>query len=214
MIVMTIVFSQIFNRGIAYPAYVLTGLTCWNFFSQSTRSSLVSMLGGSMLFDRIYLPRTSFVVSTIGTGIINLLFSMVPLIIIMLVTGQPMHWTFLLFPIPVILLAVFSLGVALIISTYVVFFPDITEIYPILLTAWMYLSPVMIPFDLLEKIGGGWLMRLNPMSYFIQLFRDMVVYGQFPAFDQFATAILLAFGSLALGWYMFTKRSDRFTYDA
>jgi ABC-type polysaccharide/polyol phosphate export permease len=214
MIVLTIVFSQIFGRGQAYPIYVLTGLTVWNFFSWSTRSSMVSMISGSNLFDRIYLPRTSFVVASVGTSTINLLFSMVPLLLIMLILRQPIPITILLFPIPVILLAIFSLGVALIISTYVVFFPDITEIYPILITAWMYLSPVMIPIEFLQKILNGWVIRLNPMSYLIELFRDMVFYGQMPTFDLLVTACILSFGVFFLGWYMFTKRSDRFTYDA
>ncbi len=214
MLVMTIVFSQIFNRGNEYPVYVLTGLTVWNFFSWSTRQSMTSMISGANLFDRIYLPRTTFVVAAVGTSVINLLFSMVPLLLIMLIVREPIPLTFLLFPIPVILLAFFSLGIGLIISSYVIYFPDILEIYPILIMAWMYLSPVMIPIEVLQKILNGWEIRLNPMSYLLSFFRDIVFYGKWPTADIVASALILSFGVFVIGWLVFTKQSDRFTYDA
>jgi ABC-2 type transport system permease protein len=60
MIILSIVFSQMFNMRGAYPAYIMTNIVAWNFFAQTTQFSLNATLWGSSLFNKIYLPRTSF----------------------------------------------------------------------------------------------------------------------------------------------------------
>jgi ABC-type polysaccharide/polyol phosphate export permease len=93
MLILTVVFSQLFNMRGTYPAYIMTNLIAWNFFAQTTSASLNSMLWGSSLFQRIYLPRTSFVVSAIGTGLVNTLLALVPLVAIFLITRVPIPAT-------------------------------------------------------------------------------------------------------------------------
>ena len=68
MLVLTIVFSQLFSKVAAYPAYLLSGMVAWNFFSQTTTSAMNQMVWGSSLLHHIYMPRTAFVVSAIATG--------------------------------------------------------------------------------------------------------------------------------------------------
>jgi ABC-2 type transport system permease protein len=212
MIILSIVFSRLFNMRGAYPAYIITNLVAWNFFSQTTSAALGSMLWGSSLFQRIYLPRTSFVVSTIGTGIVNTLLAMVPLVFIYLVTRAPLYATFFLFPIALLLLAAFSLGISLIVSTFVAFFPDVAEMYPILLTAWMYLTPIIYPEDLLKNVLGGWILRLNPLFPVVKVFRLVIYDGQVPTLAQWGVAAGIALGTLLIGWIFFTQRSKSFAY--
>ena len=212
MIILSIVFSQMFNMHGAYPAYIITNLIAWNFFSQTTAGSLSAMLWGSSLFQRIYLPRTAFVVSAIGTGLVNLLLSLVPLVFIYLVTGTPLHVTALLLPLPMFLLAAFSLGISLIVSTFVAFFPDVAEMYPILLTAWMYLTPIIVPEETLAKVFNGWVLRLNPFFPVIKVFRMVIQDGKYPTLAQWGMAAGVALGTLLIGWILFTQKSDSFAY--
>jgi ABC-2 type transport system permease protein len=170
------------------------------------------MLWGSSLFQRIYLPRTSFVVSTIGTGIVNTLLALVPLVFIYLVTKAPLHATFLLLPISLFLLAAFSLGISLLVSTFVAFFPDVAEMYPILLTAWMYLTPIIYPEDLLAKVLGGWILRLNPLFPVIRVFRLVIFDGKVPTLAEWGLAAGIALGTLLIGWIFFTQKSKSFAY--
>src|SRR5215813_10034882 len=86
MVVMTLVFSNLFQSIKGYPSYILSGLIAWTFFSQTTTAAIHQIVWGGTLLHRIYLPRTSFAVSAIGTGVINLIFSLVPLMVIMLIT--------------------------------------------------------------------------------------------------------------------------------
>ena len=137
-------------------------MIAWNFFAQSTQFSLNATLWGSSLFQRIYLPRTSFVVSTAGTGVVNLVLALVPLTLVFLFTGVMIHISVLLLPFALLLMAIFALGISLLLSTLVVFFPDVNEFYPVVLTAWMYLTPIMYPESLLANNRFGyWIIELE-----------------------------------------------------
>ena len=212
MIVLSVVFSQLFEMRGTYPAFIITNIVAWNFFSQTTSASLSAMLWGSDLFQRIYLPRTAFVVSTIGTGLANVLFSLVPLIVIFIVTKVPIQTPIFLLPVAILTLAAFSLGFSLILSVFVVFFPDIAEMYPILLTAWMYLTPIIYPEKILEGVLNGWLLLLNPMYHLVRFFRLVVFDGIYPTMTEFLLAIGIAFGTLLVGWIFFTKQAKQFAY--
>ena len=212
MLVMTIVFSQVFGRVPAYPVYVLSGLIIWNLFSQSTNHSMASTLWGSDLFQKIFLPRTAFIISSIGTGIVNLVFSLVPLLLIMVITHAKIHISIIILPVAVLFTAAFSLGIGLFLSTYSVVFPDIAEMYPIILTAWMYMSPVIVPEDSLAKIANGLLLKANPMYYMIKMFRLAIYDGQFPDLSTCLIAGIISFSVMLFGWYIFTKNSDKLVY--
>ncbi len=96
MIVLSIVFSQVFRVAMEnYPAYVLSGIIVWTFFSQTSANSISVMVWGGDLFQRIYIPRSIFAISTVFTGLVNLVLSLVPLILVMLVTRVPISLTIL-----------------------------------------------------------------------------------------------------------------------
>ncbi len=211
MIVLSIVFSQLFHTVEGYAAYVLSGIVAWNFFSQSTSAVINTLAWGGDFLRRIYVPRSVFAISGIGTGMVNLLLALVPLTIVMLVVGLKINWTILLVPIPMLLLAGFALGVGLLISSLAMYFPDIVEMYSIILMAWMYLTPILYPFDILPDTMKQ-LMSLNPMYWFIGLFRRIIYEGQTPILDHLIIMAILSLGTLLIGWFVFTRKSDEFAY--
>ncbi len=211
MIILSLVFSQIFKAIEGYAAYVLSGLVIWNFFAQSTTAAINSLVWGGNLFRRIYVPRTVFAISAIGTGIVNLLLSLIPLFGVMLVIGVPIRSSSLLLFIPVILIALFSLGMSLLISSVGIFFQDIVEMYQILLTAWMYLTPVIYRINILPDYAQKWV-KLNPMVYFLDLFRLSTFYGQVFTLKELAVTTLVAIMTLLVGWGVFAQISDQLAY--
>ncbi len=212
MIIMSIVFSRVFNQIESYPVYILSALIGWQFFSQTTTGCMNSMLWGSGLFRRSYLPKTSFVVSTVLSGLINLLFSIVPLMVIMLFMKVPFQISLTALPIVIIILAFFTLGMGLFLSSFVVFFPDLSQMYPIIITAWMYITPIIIPEDVLINILNGLLLKLNPLYYILRLFRMVIYEGVFPASNQWLIAIIISLTTFLFGWLIFTKASDKYGY--
>ena len=171
MLVLTVAFSQLFGGTRAYPAYVITGLVAWNFFAQTTNAAMNQMVWGGGLLSRIYFPRTVFVLSSIGTGLVNLLLSMVPLVIVLILTGTPIRAAVIFLPLAIIALAAFSLGVGLLISTWAIYYYDVAEMYQIVLTAWMYLTPIIYPESIIPEPLRIWLFTLNPMYHLVGLIR-------------------------------------------
>jgi ABC-type polysaccharide/polyol phosphate export permease len=211
MIVLSIVFSQLFSAVESYPAYILSGLVAWTFFAQSTNAAMTGLVWGGSLIQRIYIPRTAFGVSAIGTALVNLLISLVPLLAVMMVTKVAIRFSILFLPVSIILLACFALGVGLILSTMAVYFPDVAEMYQIILLAWMYLTPIIYPEEIFPP-NLNWILKLNPMYYLVNLFRVPLLDGRIPTFEEILPAALCGVVALIIGWIFFTSKSDEFAY--
>ncbi len=214
MLILSFVFSNLFHTVKGYPIYVLSGLIAWTFFSQSTTASLAQNVWGASLLQKIYLPRTSFTLSAIGTGLVNLVLTLVPLLIIISVSGYPLRATMVFLPISITLLAAFSLGIGLLFSTLAVYFPDVVDMYQVGLNAWMYLTPVIYPADIIPTFYRQWLLYLNPMYYFVEIFRQPIYDGILPSWQLVITGTGIALISLLLGWIVFTWQANEFTYRA
>lgn len=212
MIVLTIVFSQVFRVKMeGYPAYVLSGLIAWTFFSQTSSNSINVLVWGGNLFQKIYVPRSIFAIATIITGIVNLILSIVPLIIVMIVIDVPIKLTIFLAPFGMLFLGMFSLGFGLLLSTIGIYFADIVEMYAIILTAWMYLTPIIYPMNVLPEWVMKWIV-FNPMLHLVQFFRDLVLYGIVPPFHTWLFCFGISIFVFLVGWLIFTKKSDEFAY--
>lgn len=150
MLVMTLVFSQMFQRGIEnFPVYLLTGQALFDFMNNATHMSMYSVLDNGALIKKIYVPKYIFTLSKVTSSLIDLIFSMGALILVMLITRTPFSPYFLLFPLVVIPLYIFVCGMGFFLSAANVFFRDIQYIYNAITVAWMYVTPMFYPIDLL-----------------------------------------------------------------
>jgi ABC-type polysaccharide/polyol phosphate export permease len=212
MAVLAVAFSAIFRGSLVrYPVYVLVGLICWNFFVQATTHAVSNLVWGSGLLKRIYMPRTIFVFTAVGNGLINLGFAMIPLLLIMLVMGHPLYAAWWFVPIAVLLLAVFASGVALLVSILAVFFGDTVDIYQALVQALFFITPVMYPKDILP-LRYAWLLELNPVHHLLELFRGPIYAGQLPSPSAVLTAAAWSLAVYLLGWWAFTRKVDELAY--
>jgi ABC-type polysaccharide/polyol phosphate export permease len=114
-------------------------------------------------------------------------------------------------PVSLLLLACFTLGLGLAISTLAVYFPDVAEMYQIILTAWMYLTPIIYPETVIPA-KYQLILHLNPMYYLVRLWRLPLYDGRWPTWGEFWPAAVLAIGVLLVGWFIFTSKSDEFAY--
>ena len=163
------------------------------------------------MLTRIYIPPTIFGVSAIGTALVNLLLSIVPLILVMLVTGAVIPWTIVFLPVSILIVTGFALGFGLIISSLAVFFPDVSEMYQIVLTAWMYLTPIIYPETIIPE---NWLAfyRLNPMYWMVKMFRLPIFDGRIPTWAELWPALVWSVLTLVIGWLFFTSKTDEYAY--
>lgn len=212
MVVLTNVFNMLLKiRVDNFATYYIIGVSLWNFFSESTSMSLTAILGASSLIKKVYIPKYMFPLEKCIFALINFLFSLIAAFAVMLVQGIYPTFTFLLFPIPVIYCFVFCCGMCLILSSVTVYFRDIAHLYGVLLTLWMYLTPILYSDELLagHKLIET-VVHLNPMYYYVSYFRDVVMYGVVPGIRDNLICAGISVLVLAVGAFVFKKLERKF----
>lgn len=210
--VLTLVFSQVFGfSGRQYALYVLSGLLLWNFFAQSTTASMSELLWSGGLIGRIFVPKAVFAVAAVGAGLVNLCLALLAYLIIAVLLSSQIHWTIILIPLPITMTALFTLGVGLAVSTGAVYFQDVMPTYEVLLTAWMYLTPIIYPVSLLPEAVQT-ILKFNPMYYLVISFRSLLLDGQIPEPMALLVGSLISIVVFLLGWFIFTRRAREYAY--
>ena len=210
MIVLSVVFSNLFKFDIEnFPLYLLSGQIIFNFFNDTTTTSMGAIIGNASLIKKIYVPKYLFVLSRVVSSVINLMASFTALMLVMLAMRVEMHWTVILSPIPILFLVAFSLGIGLILAAIAVKFRDIMHLYSVFTTALMYLTPVIYPMSILPS----WLaivVRANPITNILIMFRDVMLYGRLPSVEGIIIALVETTLALCVGLYVFYKNQDQF----
>ena len=183
--VMYVVFVRFLRFGAGIPHFAVSLLlaqTLWAFFQEATSQGMQAIVGRGDLLRKLKFPKYIVVVSSTVSALINLVISLFVVLIFMIVNGVEFRPTILLFPFVIIELYLFSLGVALLLSTLFVRFRDIGHIWDVIMQAWFYATPIIYP--LTQLINVGWLsiaklvLMLNPIAQIIQDARYLVVTTQ------------------------------------
>lgn len=212
MAVLSIVFSQVFRFTINhYIVYLLGGTLLWNLFAQGSGAAMSSVQGNGAILRKLRVPPSVFVVSSIGSAVVNLVFALVPFLALALINGLTPRWSWLFLIAPLLMATLFTLGIGLIIGALMVFFTDTFEIYQVLVSIYYFLTPVFYPvFILPEPLHT--LENYNPMFLFISSFRDAAIAGALPTLGQFMFSFAASVGVLLVGWAFFTRVEDTFVY--
>ena len=136
-------------------------------------------------------------------------FSLAAILIVMIFTRAPFHWSMLLFWAPVLLLLIFCCGMGMIVSALSVQFRDVTHLYGVLTTAWMYITPIFYPIEAVPD----WVARIiacNPLYMYITIFRSLVLDGVVPPAGLWLAALGVSALMIALGSFVFGKMQRDF----
>jgi len=212
MLVMEVVFSKLFRFTLKdYPVYVFSGILFWNFFSQSVVSSMNSLKGHATLLQKLPVPKAIFPIATTLSGVVNLLFALVPLALILIWSGHRMTASLAFLPVGIAVAATFTLGVGLVLSPLAVFFSDVVEMVTVLLTMIMYLTPVFYPISIIPARFRP-VVESNPLQIILQVFRAPIYYSTLPDLTYFIRALVAAGIALVLGMAIFRRSADRIAY--
>ncbi|MFC2447365.1 MAG: ABC transporter permease [Candidatus Nanoperiomorbus sp.] len=183
--VMYVVFVRFLRFGAGIPHFAVSLLlaqTLWAFFQEATSQGMQAIVGRGDLLRKLNFPKYIVVVSSTVSALINLVISLFVVLIFMIVNGVEFRPTILLFPLVVVELYIFALGIAFLLSTMFVRFRDIGHIWDVIMQAWFYATPIIYP--LTQLINVGWLsiaklvLMLNPIAQIIQDARYLVVTTQ------------------------------------
>lgn len=213
MIIMTLVFSNMFDRGksiVNYPVYLITGRTIFEFMTSSTNAAMRSIIGNGALLKKCYVPKYIFTLAKVTSSLVDFVFSLGALVIVMICTRASVTPYILCTPLVMIQLYLFCCGLGFLLASMNVFFRDVQHIYKAVTTAWMYLTPIFYPIESINERLLWFIKHFNPMYFYVGQFRDLVYYNTLPGpkitFAGWATAFLM----LGIGTWSFLRSQDRF----
>lgn len=210
MFVYLFVFSMLFRSNIEnFPVYLLSGIVMFNYFNESTSLGLLSIVGNRTLITKVYMPKYIYPLAKVLSSALNLVISFIPLFIVMIVTGLPIHKSILLLPLALLFQITFCLGMSLILSALNVFFRDIQFLWGILVTIWNFLTPIFYPESIIPHAFIK-LYHLNPMYQIIYFMRCIIIGGVSPAPITYLYCLLASCIPLLIGIVFFKKNQDRF----
>lgn len=214
MTIYTVVFSLFLKvrfstdaSPFTFSVYLLCGLLPWNALSEGLSLSTTVIRTNTNLVKRVVFPLEILPINLALTAAIQQIIGFVLLFpLAWLVIGPP-SWTLVLVPVVLAFQLLFSVGLNWIVSSVTVYLPDMGQMISLMLTVWLFLTPIFYPDDIVPS-QIMFVFRLNPLARLVRLYRDVFLSGQLPAWQGLLATGLICLGVFMVGyfWFMHTKR--------
>ena len=210
MIVVSAVFSFVFRFNIEkFPAYLILGQIMFNFFSEATQFSLLSIIGSGQLIKKVYMPKYIFPLSRTIFSFYNFLITFIPAIIVLAYYRVGLNVSLLFLPLFLLYYFIFTLGVGFILATAEVFLRDVQHLYGVLLLALGYVTPIFYPADALSS-KMQFVLNFNPLFHYVKYFRNVMFYHNCPTIEENIICLGIALAALIIGIVFFNKKQKHF----
>lgn len=210
------------SGGVPYPVLAYCALMAWMFFQESASEGVGSVVGNAHLIKKIYFPREIFPLTAVVTKVVEFAINFAILLGLMayfgIVPGQQALW------VPAILLyaVLAALTVALLGAAINVYYRDIGQMLPVLLSLLMFLSPVIYPLQLVQqklleqRAAGEWsgffytLYTANPLAGIIDAFQRVLLKGLPPDLDAMLPGMVVVAVLLPISYLVFKRAESDF----
>lgn len=175
--VLLAVFTQVFRIGSDvpnYPVLLLFNIVLFGFFQEATITAVTSIVSQESVVRKTQFPRLVIPLAVVLTTLFNLGLNLVVVFIFILAWGIDPTWTWLLFPLVLVLLFVLTTAVSMIVSSLYPRFRDTAILWSVAATVLFYASPVLYPVEKLPSTIGD-ILQLNPFTPLLELARVWVI---------------------------------------
>lgn len=216
--VLLFVFTQIFRIGSQvenYPVLLLLNIVVFGFFQEATLAAVNSVVSREGIVRKTQFPRLVIPLSVVLTSLFNLCLNLIAVLVFLLAFRVEPTWTWLLFPVPLLLLTVITTAVSMIVSVLYVRFRDVAIIWSVMATVLFYATPVLYPIEAVPDQYGP-LIRLNPLTPIFEQMRTWVVDPSAPGalsaaggWLQLLPAIAIFFSVCGIAVWLFNREAPR-----
>jgi len=216
--VLLFVFTQIFRIGSGvpnYPVLLLLGIVLFSFFQESTQSAVTAVVAQEGVVRKTQFPRMVIPLAVVLTGTFNLLLNLLVVTGFILAWGVDPTWTWLLFPIPLLLLFAFTVALSMMLSALYVRFRDVAIIWSVLASVLFYGTPILYPIEIVPEQYQKFIL-LNPLAPIFEQVRVWILDPTAPtAIDAAGSALALLPAAAiyvtvcVLGVWIFAREAPR-----
>jgi ABC-2 type transport system permease protein len=175
--VLLFVFTQVFKIGSEledYPVLLLLGIVLFTFFQEATTSGVTSVVAQEGIVRKTQFPRLVIPFATVLTCAFNFGLNLIVVVVFILAWGVDPTWTWLLFPVAVAVLAIFTAAVSVTLAVLYVRFRDVAIIWVVVAQVLFYATPVLYPVEKLKDPTLEHLLMINPLGPIFQQVRVWV----------------------------------------
>jgi ABC-2 type transport system permease protein len=177
--VLLFVFTQVFKIGSKsvehYPVLLLLGTVLFSFFQEATTNSVTSVVGQEGVVRKTQFPRLVIPLATVLTGAFNLCLNLVIVFVFLFAFGVDPVWTWLLFPLALLALAIFTAAVSMALSVLYVRFRDVAIIWIVVAQVLFYATPILYPVTAFNNSTYERIMMINPLAVIFEQVRVWIL---------------------------------------
>lgn len=161
-----------------FIAFLTIGLFTFMFFATVLTSGAKALLGKVGMMRSLAFPRVILPIVTVLSSFVSNLPAFGVLVLVALVTGEPVTWSWLLFPLALVVVGVMALGVAMLTARVVHAVRDVANLVPLVVRLLRYISGVFFSIeDRVAAIDGapawvGLAMEYQPVAVALSLVRE------------------------------------------
>jgi ABC-2 type transport system permease protein len=192
--VLLFVFTKVLRIGSEtpnYPVLLLLGIVLFSFFQEATQNSVTSVVAQEGVVRKTQFPRLVIPLSTVLTCAFNLCLNLIIVFIFILAWGVDPTWTWLLFPVALALIFIFTAALSMMLSVLYVRFRDIAIIWTVVSQVLFYATPVLYPITAVPESYQR-ILLINPLAPIFNEIQVWVINPDAP------TAAAVGGGTLAL----------------
>ncbi|OOG51065.1 ABC transporter permease [Rhodanobacter sp. C01] len=193
--------------GHPYTVILFVGLILHGFLAECLNRAPTLIVANPNFVKRVVFPLDVLPWPMLLSALFHAMMNIVVLVLLMLVLEHHLHISLLLLPLVFIPFILIILGVSWVLASLGVYFRDISQVMPVVATALLFLSSAVIPVSALSPSMQR-LFHLNPLTFFIDQARLVVLAGTAPDWSGLVLATLagLLVAWLGHAWFMATQR--------
>jgi lipopolysaccharide transport system permease protein len=196
------------NTGIDYALFVFGGLVAFNFFTE------MAYRAPSLLHEYAhYIKQTMFpaemlpIISTLRATTYASI-GLVLMLACQLIFAGFLHWTVLLLPLWFVFFLAFLIGITWFLSAMGAFTRDTAYLMMTIAPVLMFATPVFFSHETLSHNWQLAMYALNVLTGFIEIIRDLVVFGRIPSLLVIAWTVFVSMASFWFGYWFFRRQQD------
>lgn len=220
--VLLFVFTKIIRLGSEvnnYAILLLLNIVLFTFFSEATQNAVGSVVGQEGVVRKTQFPRLVIPLAVVLTAFFNLCLNLLVVFVFILAWGVDPTWTWLLFPVGLLLLFVFTTAVSMLLSVLYVRFRDVMIIWAVLAQVLLYATPVIYPIEYAPESYQD-ILLLNPLAGIFEQIRIWVLDPAAPSPASLAGGALhllpaaaIFVGTCVLAVWIFNRDAPRIAED-
>ncbi len=212
-IIMGLVFTLLLHSKIDnYFVYYFSGAIFFSIVSATISRAPFAFIQNEHFIKKIYLPKVIFIQNVVIYEVINFLLASSSLIILGMAFGYlKLSFMTLFALIPILLVSIFLFGICSAVSLATVYFRDLIHIVPAILQAAFFATPIIYNKDMIPEKYYIFV-YLNPFYYYLEAFREPLLYNRLPGFQLMGYLVLSSIVSFLLGYFLISKFDNKIVF--